>query len=243
MRRILRLSLIAGGVALAACGQNPQQTEHARGLISGVNVVLAMTIILIVVAVVFVVGALTLDRILKARRAFAEAPATLPEESDEPEVVAGIAVGRAPVPRWLYVFYVLIPFFAALYVLNAVALAPKAAPKATASAKPTGPVVKATVTASGIKFDVSTLTLKANSPITITFDNKDAGVPHNFTVWPSQAVAQAGDTGKAIKAGNTITGVATTTETFKSGPPGTNLFFECTIHPTSMFGTMNVVGA
>src|SRR5438309_11156670 len=103
MRRILRFSLIAGAVAFVACGQNPQQTEHARGLISGANVVLAMTIILIVVAVAFVVGALALDRIMKARRALAEAPATTPEEDDEPEIVAGIAVGRAPVPRWLYV--------------------------------------------------------------------------------------------------------------------------------------------
>jgi hypothetical protein len=240
MRRILRFSLIAGALALAACGQNPQQSEHARGLISGTNVVAAMTVILIVVSVAFVVGALALDRLLKARRALADAPATLPEESDEPEIVAGIAVGQAPVPRWLYGAYVLIPLFAALYVLNAVALAPKAAPKASAAVKPTGPLTKTTVTASGIKFDVSTLTLKASSPITITFVNNDAGVPHNFTVWPSQAIAQAGDTGKAIKAGNTITGVATTTETFKAGPAGKNLFYECTIHPTSMFGTMVV---
>src|SRR5438105_13055824 len=107
MRRIVRFSLIAGALAFVACGQNPQQSEHARGLISGTNVVLAMTVILIVVSVVFVVGALALDRMLKARRALAEAPATLPTEDDEPEVVAGIAVGRAPVPRWSYVASVL----------------------------------------------------------------------------------------------------------------------------------------
>jgi len=239
---MFRLSLVAGALALAACGQNPEQSEHARGVLSGTNVVVAMTGILVVVAIVFLVGALTLDRALKARRAFADAPRTLAEPDSEPEVVGGILVGRAPVPRWLYGFYVLIPLFAGLYVLNAVALAPKAAPKATPSLQQTGPVTKTTVIASGIKFDVSSLNLKANSPITITFTNNDAGVPHNFTVWPSQAVAQAGDTGKAIKAGNTITGTATTTEQFKTGPPGKNLFFECTIHPTSMFGTI-VVGA
>ena len=245
MKRISKLSLIAAALAFAACGQNPQQTEHARGVISGTNVVVAMTVILLVVAVVFVVGALTLDRALKARRALAAAPARLDEEEDtSPEVVGGIAVGRAPVPRWLYGFYVVIPLFAALYILNAVALAPKAAPKGpAASAAPSGPVTKATVTASGIKFSVSSLTVAANSPITITFTNNDAGVPHNFTVWPSQAVAQSGNTGKALKAGNTITGVATTTETFNSGPAGKNLFFECTIHPASMSGTIVVSSA
>jgi len=233
-------------VALAACGQNPEQTEHARGLISGTNVVLAMTIIVLLVSAGLIVGALALDRAVKARRALALAPPTPPEEEDEDstEVVAGIGVGRAPVPRWLYGVYVVIPVFALLYVLNAVALAPKAATtaKPSAAAQPAGPVTTATVAASGIKFDVSTITVKANSPITITFENKDAGVPHNFTVWPSQAAAQSGDTGKVIKAGNTITGVATTTETFKAGPPG-KLFFECTIHPTSMFGTIVVSSA
>jgi plastocyanin len=234
--RMLRPIIVLGAFAMAACGQNPQATEHARGLISGKNVVGAMTVILIVVAGAMVVGAIALDRMMKARRALAEAPAAVPEEEPDIELVAGIAVGRAPVPRWLYGFYVVIPVFALLYVLNAVALAPKAATTPKASAAPTGPLTKVTVTASGIKFDATSLTLKANSPITVTFINNDTGVPHNFTVWPSQIIAQTGDTTKAVKVGNTITGVATTTESFKTGPPGKNLFFECTIHPTSMFG-------
>jgi plastocyanin len=245
MKPLRRILLAAVAVALGACGQNPPQTEHARGVLSGANVVLALSIVFIVVALLFVVGALALDRAVKARRALAAAPAAPPEEEEDeqPEVVAGIVVGRAPVPRWLYGFYVLIPLFAVLYVVNAVALTPKKpAHKVSAGAQATGPVTSATVTASGIKFSVSSLTVKANSPITITFKNEDAGVPHNFSVFPSQAVAQAGDTSKAVKLGNTITGVAMTTETFSSGPPGT-LYFECTIHPTSMFGTITVSSA
>jgi hypothetical protein len=155
-------------------------------------------------------------------------------------VVGGILVGRAPVPRWLYGFYVLIPLFAALYILNAVALAPKAASKGpAASSAPAGPVTKATVEASGIKFTTSSLTVAANSPITITFDNKDSGVPHNFSIFKTQADVAGG---KAIKQGNTITGPATATETFNSGPPG-SLVFACTIHPTSMLGTITVSSA
>lgn len=240
---MLRAILLAGALVLVACGETPKTTEHARGVLSGANVVLAMTIALIVLSGALVVGAVGFDRIMKARKALADAPETPRADAEEEEVVAGIGVGKAPVPRWLYAFYVLIPVFALLYVLNGVALAPpkpKAAPKA--SATPSGPVTSTTIAASGIKFDKTTLTLKANSPVTVTFKNDDASVPHNFTVWPSQAVAQAGDTGKAVHPGNTITGVAESTEKFKTAAPG-KLFFECTIHPTSMFGTIDVVGA
>ncbi len=241
MKRSIRVVLLCSAAAFVACGQNPDSTENARGFISGVNVVLAMTVILIVVAGAIVVGAIALDRAMKARRALAEAPAApVEEDEDETEVVAGIAVGRAPVPRWLYGVYVVIPVFALLYVLNAVTLAPKAAPRATATAAPTGPVTKATVVGVGIKFNPTALTLKANSPITIEFQNKDTGVPHNFTVWPDKAAAGSGDTGKAMKAGSTINGVKNVTETFRTGPPG-SLYFDCTIHPTSMFGTITVI--
>ena len=243
MKRALRTIFVAGAFALSACGQNPETTEKARGVISGTNVVLAMTVILIVVAVAMIAGAIALDRAIKARRALAEAPAAAaPEEEEETEVMAGIAVGRAPVPRWLYGFYVLIPLFAALYVLNAVALAPKAPARARATPAPAGPVTEATVVGSGIKFTTTELTLKANSQITITFDNQDAGVPHNFTVWPNSAAASAGDTSKAMHTGNTFNGVREVEETFRTGPPG-SLFFNCTVHPTSMTGTINVVAA
>src|SRR5712692_5996268 len=120
-RRVRALRFVLGtcALALAACGETPKTTEQARGVLSGANIVLAMTIVLIVLSGALVVGAVGLDRIMKARKALAEAPATpdIPEEED-PEVVAGIGVGKAPVPRWLYAFYVVIPLFALLYVLN-----------------------------------------------------------------------------------------------------------------------------
>src|SRR5438552_6750224 len=95
----------------AGCGQTPDRTNKARGVLNGVNLVLGMTVVLIVLTVVFLVGVLTSDRFVRTRRRLATAPAAEPveEEEDTDEVVAGITMGRAGVPNWLYGAYVLIP--------------------------------------------------------------------------------------------------------------------------------------
>src|SRR5437870_1867475 len=103
----------------AGCGQTPDQTNKARGVLSGVNLVLGMTVVLIVLTVVFLVGVLASDRFVRTRRRLATAPAAEPvEEEDTDEVVAGITMGRAGVPKWLYGAYVLIPLFAFGYVFS-----------------------------------------------------------------------------------------------------------------------------
>lgn len=239
----LRGALFCVALALAACGQTPETTENARGLTTGIPVVVAMTAILIVVAGGLVVGALVIDRALKARSALAEVPDTQEaeeaEESDE--IVAGIGVGRAPVPRWLYGFYVVIPLFAIMYVLNGVAF--KAAPAATPeeTKAPPGPVTEATIVAKGIAFDLATLTFPAETDVTVTFDNQDAEIPHTFTVWETEAAATAVDESAKIADTGQFNGIVKRDLKFTTRAAG-DYFFNCIVHP-AMNGTVEVVAA
>ena len=233
------LSAGAAFLLATACGQNPEQTEKARGVLEGPNIVIALSVIFVVLAGGLLVGVIGLDRFVRTRRQLESAPPEEPEEEQD-EVVAGITVGRAAVPRWLYGFYVLIPAFAFLYVVNNVALRPAAEEKPEESAKPTGPSDEWTIVASGIKFDLETLTVPADTDVKVTFDNKDTGVPHDFAVWQDEAAATANETPKQIAKSNQIVGGNETEVTFASGGAG-ELYFNCTVHPTAMFGTVEVV--
>lgn len=235
--RAIRPLLLAAALGLAGCGQAPESTERARGILTGFNLVLAMSVIFLVVAGALVVGAVALDRTLKARRALAEAPAA--EEEEDEEVVAGIGVGRAPVPRWLYGFYVVMPLFALLYVLNAVALRPPPSEEPAETEAPTGPVTEVTIRAKSIQFDLALMTFPANTGVTITFSNQDAGIPHNVTLWESEDAAAA-QTGKL---GETPTFPGTAERTLQWTTPGEGTYyFDCTVHP-SMSGDVEVVAA
>jgi plastocyanin len=225
----------------AACGQTPDTTQKARGVLSGGNFFLVMTIVLVVVAGAAVVGALALDRFVRTRKRLAETPVAPPEEEETDEVVAGITVGRAGVPKWLYAAYVIIPLFAIGYVFNSVTLAPKPVKKKAHVTAPAGPLTKATVVAQGIKFDVKELDLKASSPVTITIDNKDTGVPHTFTIWKSQADAQNNNNAAKIEDTGPFTDQKVVNVTTPAA--GTTWYFNCTIHPTSMFGTIKISSA
>ncbi len=239
--RVVRAALACLAFATIACGQNPESTERARGVLTGAPLVLALSIVFIVISGALLVGVIAIDRFVRSRRALEAAPPEgAEEEEDQEEVVAGIAVGRAGVPRWLYGFYVLIPIFAFMYVVNNVALRPAAEEKSEEPKKPSGPSPEWTIVASGIKFDLDTLIIPAGEPASVTFENKDAGVPHNFIVWPDEAAAQAADTSKAVHAGSTFAGVATKVEEFTVPEPG-ELYFNCAVHPTSMFGAVEVV--
>jgi plastocyanin len=238
MKFVLRSALLAAALAVAACGDTPESTNEARGFLEGYNVVLALSVIFLVVAGALVVGAIAIDRAISSRRALDEAPAAAGPAEEEEEVVAGIGVGRAPVPRWLYGFYVVIPVFALLYVLNAVALAPEK-PKATATPKPTGPVTEVTVVAKSIAFDADLLTFPATTAATVTFDNQDAGIPHTLTIWEDETAATAGDEGKKIADTGQFNGVAERELKFTT-PVAGDYYFNCIVHP-AMKGDVKVV--
>jgi plastocyanin len=90
------------------------------------------------------------------------------------------------------------------------------------------------LTAQGIAFQPTQLTAQGGGQITIHFDNKDAGTPHNVAVFKGSDA-----TAPVLFRGDIITGPATKDETFPAPPPG-SYFFHCDVHPQQMTGTLVV---
>jgi plastocyanin len=91
----------------------------------------------------------------------------------------------------------------------------------------------ATVTASGIAFDTSTIDLPAKQASTIHFVNQDNATQHNIAIYPS-----ADDLANFLFRGELVTGpgeIDYAVEPLKAG----TYYFRCDIHPT-MNGTVNV---
>jgi plastocyanin len=90
-----------------------------------------------------------------------------------------------------------------------------------------------TLVASNLAFDKRSLTALPNTEVKLQFENKDAGVLHNFAIYNNNRATTK------IFAGELTTGPSTTTYTFKTPAAGT-YFFRCDSHPDQMTGTFNV---
>jgi mono/diheme cytochrome c family protein/plastocyanin len=101
-----------------------------------------------------------------------------------------------------------------------------ASPAASDSGAPSGTVVKES--ALNIAFEVKELTVPADAPFQIEFENKDAGIPHNIAIKD----ASGGD----LFVGEIFPGVETRTYDIPPLPAGTYTFV-CTVHP-NMTGTI-----
>jgi plastocyanin len=84
-------------------------------------------------------------------------------------------------------------------------------------------------------FDQTRLVIPANTPVTLTFENKQAGVPHDV------AIHDPADVSRFLFNGDTVTGPATIEYQLPSLAAG-EYGFQCTIHPP-MTGTIQVVEA
>ena len=88
----------------------------------------------------------------------------------------------------------------------------------------------AQISALGVKFEQTDVTVPAGVPFQIQFENKDAGTPHNV------AIHQGGPTGPELFKGEIFAGVATRTYDVAALDAGAYSFV-CTVHPT-MTGTL-----
>jgi plastocyanin len=135
----------------------------------------------------------------------------------------------------------LVPVFGAVIVLSFAAMLaptglaflnsftpPEATP--TAVAVPAVPEISAS---SATSFDTKTLIVPAGRPFDLTFDNKQAGVPHNVAIGDSAASPAN------YLSGEHITGPATATYHVAALQPG-NYYFECEVHP-NMNGTVQAI--
>ena len=113
----------------------------------------------------------------------------------------------------------------------------KASAPSTATCSPSGSTVSvvAPVGASGTGFEQTCYAASAKQAFTITFDNKDTSITHNFAVYDTQG-------GKYIfgaEPTQLVTGPGTATYKVTPQAPGT-YYFQCDVHPTTMNGTFVV---
>lgn len=81
-----------------------------------------------------------------------------------------------------------------------------------------------TVVASGLAFDTSEIALAAGAESTVTFDNQDAGTPHNIAIYGDDSL------GEVLFIGDLVTGVATADYAVPALEEG-EYYFQCDVHP------------
>ena len=86
------------------------------------------------------------------------------------------------------------------------------------------------VAADNLAFDTSTITVPAEANVTITFENRDDGIPHNIAVYTNASAVEE------IFVGETVTGPGRTTYTFTAPEEPGTYFFRCDVHPQQMTG-------
>jgi plastocyanin len=91
-----------------------------------------------------------------------------------------------------------------------------------------------TVTAKALAFDTDEIDLPAGQPTTITFDNQDAGVPHNIAIYNDESLSET------LFQGEQFPGIDSQEYPIPPLEPGT-YYFHCDVH-TTMSGTVVVAG-
>jgi plastocyanin len=107
---------------------------------------------------------------------------------------------------------------------------PEGAPGGGGGAKPAAEPIP--ISAQGLAFDMSELSLPADTPVVIAFNNQDAGFSHNVAIY----TAEGGD---SLFEGEFVTGPAEVEYQIPQLAAGT-YYFQCDAHPTTMNGSVTV---
>jgi plastocyanin len=98
----------------------------------------------------------------------------------------------------------------------------------------TGGPVAVTLVAQNLVFDLSSIAASPSVEVTVTLDNRDAGVLHNVALYTNPSASSA------IHVGELTTGPAVHDEVFTSPATPGNYFFRCDVHPDTMTGAFIV---
>ncbi len=145
-------------------------------------------------------------------------------------VTAGSGAIKNPTPlrpSRRIVDVVLIAFFSLLIGQSAIFAGGAKADPGPTGADPAAPEI----VASGVKFNLDKLVVKAGTEVTLTFTNKDSGIPHNF------AIVESGTT---VFSGEQFAGVATKEYTLPAFDANKIYTFRCEVHP-NMKGNIDLV--
>ena len=91
---------------------------------------------------------------------------------------------------------------------------------------PGGRGVTVGIAAEDVAFNTSTVTVPAGAEVTMVFENRDVGIPHNVAVYTDSSAT------RAIFVGEIITGPAEVTSTFTAPKEPGTYFFRCDVHPS-----------
>lgn len=108
--------------------------------------------------------------------------------------------------------------------------APATTPSATSAP---AQATQLTLVASSVRFEQSSLTAPAGL-VTITFDNRDKGVPHNLHVF-------RGSDGLGAEIGSTEIQAGAARQNLELGNLAVGTYFyQCDVHPSQMMGTLTI---
>ena len=106
-------------------------------------------------------------------------------------------------------------------------------PEETPAGGPTGEGTEVEIAMIPVnQFDAADITVPAGQPVSLTADNVDAGIPHNWAVYTDDSASE-------LIAGTPICVDCTETISFDPPEPGV-YFFRCDVHPLQMVGTFTV---